>query len=710
MTSRARRATITGLGLIAALCAANIATPAGQPPELIPRELLLGAADRTTASVSPDGKLIAFLAPVQGVTNVWVAPIDAIAQARCVTRAGERPISTYYWSPDSNEILYVRDHDGDENYQLFGVRLSDAPLRPGGAAESAADPAIGYTPFAHTNVGIVAVSPLVPHTILISLNRRDPHWPDVYRLSLASGNLELVWTNPGGYRRVIADPHLQLRLAEKARQDGGYEVDRFLSNGSLQPLLVTGFDDSQTTAVVSVAANGRTVYLLDSRGRDTAALESLDLKTGTERVLAVSPTVDIASNSDGGVGGANTLIMDPRTGEVQAYSVNDLMLKWMPVGDALRNDIAFLDSHAGGQWSIAGQSGDNRLWTVSIDRPRKATQYSLFDRDRGVLTKLFSERPRLEEALLSEIKPVELPARDGRRLVGYLSVPVPSDPSAAAGRPVLRDEPAVAPPPAVLLVHGGPDERAVYGYNGYHQWLTNRGYAVLSLNYRGSTGFGKAFTNRRAWSPQVSNDLLDGIAWLTAHGVGQRDRIAIVGASYGGYSVLAGMTATPNAYACGVDAFGPTDLPALLSRGSIRSEWDANYEHLVRVFGDPRTAAGRRYLQDRSPQTHVDRLVRPVLVAQGANDPRVREVQSDRFVAALQRRGVDVTYLVFPDEGHGFAREVNLLAYAAVAESFLHRCLGGALQPIDGALQGSSMQIPVGVARIPGLASALVAR
>jgi len=629
---------------------------------------------------------------VEGVSNVWVAPITAIDQARCVTQAGKRPITSYYWAPDSTQILYLQDHDGDENNQLFGVKLASGASRTNSAPGPADGAATDYTPFPNTNTRIVAASPLVPDAILISINRRDPHWPDVYRLDLTTGALELIWTNPGGYRNVIADANLRLRLAEKAKQDGGYQVDRFFRNGSLQQWLATGFDDSQTTAVVSVVAKGTTAYVLDSRGRDTTALETLDLETGAKQLLGENPNVDIASNSDGGVGGFGTLIMDPRTGDVQAYSLNDLMLKWIPVGNALRDTIEFLDRHAGGQWTIVSQSSDNRLWTVSVDRPGEATLDYLFDRSKHTLVKLFSERPRLDGQRLAEMKPLELRARDGRRLVGYLSVPV----STGSG-----DQ--HAPTPAVMLVHGGPDERNVYGFNGYHQWLTNRGYAVLSLNYRGSTGFGKAFTNSRAWSPEVSNDLLDGVEWLTAHHIAARDRIAISGGSYGGYAVLAGLTNTPRTYACGVDAFGPTDLPALLGKDSVMPEWAANYEHLVRVFGDPRTPDGRRYLEERSPQTHVDQLVRPLLVAQGANDPRVRKVQSDRFVAALERRNVEVTYVVFPDEGHGFAREVNSLAFAAISEAFLHQCLGGGLQPIGAALHGSSMQIPVGAARIEGL-------
>jgi dipeptidyl aminopeptidase/acylaminoacyl peptidase len=656
-------------------------TPAA---DLIPRKVLLGAPTRTAASVSPDGKWLAYLAPSAGVMNVWAAPLDNIGDARVLSTARTRPITEFSWAPDSARILYLQDHNGDEQEQLFG-----APLRPG--------PVISYTPFENANTTLVAQSPLVAGAILISSNKRDPRWPDVYRLDLDSGALHLVWRNPGGYRAFHADRQLTLRLVEKARDDGGYEADRLLPHGSLVPLLQTRFEDSQTTAVVSIGGGGKTAYLLDSRDRDTAALKTLDLTTGATHLIAAEPSVDIASNSDGGVGGHHTLIVDPRTGAVQAYSVNDLTLKWEPVGAELAADIRFLNEQCGGQWLVQSQSADNELWTLLVDRPGRATLYMLFDRRKHSLTPLFSERPQLDTVKMAETEPLEIRSRDGKRLVSYLTLPSHS----ALGHRNRQ------PLPAVLVIHGGPDERNVFGYDGRHQWLADRGYAVLSINYRGSTGFGKSFTNSRAWSPDVSNDMLDGVDWLVNRGIAARDRVAILGGSYGGYATLAGLTLTPLTYACGVDAFGPTDLPALLSRNSVRPEWNADYEHLVHIFGDPRTSEGRSYLEERSPETRVSELLRPILIAQGANDPRVRKIQSDQFVDALERRHVVVTYVVFPDEGHGFLREANSLAFAAVSEAFLHRCLGGRLEPIGADIRGSSLSVPIGKEWIPGLERAL---
>jgi dipeptidyl aminopeptidase/acylaminoacyl peptidase len=665
---------------------ASTAATSQRSAQLIARELLLGNPARSAAAVSPDGTRIAFLAPNNGVMNVWVAPITEMDQARVITGATGRPIAAYYWAPDSRQILYFQDHDGDENDQLFGVSLTSGRT-------------VNYTPFPKTTATIVAMSPLRPEFILIAVNRRDPLWPDVYQLALGTGDLKLIWTNDGMYRRVIADRSLKLRLGEKTSSEGGYQVDRFLDDGSVSKSFVVEFSDSQTTTVVDAAANAAEAYLLDSRGRDTAALEIMDLGTGAIHVLGADPRVDIASNSDGGVGGEHTLIQDPRTAQVLAYSVNDLKLKWIPVGNVLKASIAFLDRRTRGQWRIASQSDDNRLWTVAVDRPNEPTSYFLFDRQRLVLEKLFSERPQLDGRGLSSMRALEIRARDGTRLVSYLSLPVGTE-TGSNGRLKRRL-------PAVVVVHGGPDERNVYGYDRYHQWLTSRGYAVLSVNYRGSTGFGKAFTNSRAWSPQVSEDILDGVNWLIAQGFANPDRIAIMGGSYGGYAALAGLATSPTAYACGVDSFGPTDLVDLLAKNSVLPDWSANYERLVRIFGDPRTEEGRSYLRERSPRTHADRVTRPLLVAQGANDPRVRKTQSDLFVDAVKLGDPETTYAVFPDEGHGFLRMANTLAFAAVAEVFLHGCVGGVFEPLGKALHDSSIEIPVGADRIPGLAAAL---
>ena len=677
---------LVALGLVVGFVAPALCVGAGSiTGAMIPRQLLLGNPTRTAAAISPDGSYIAYLAPEHGVMNVWVTPRGSLRLAKPVTHSRSQPIQAFRWAPDSRRILYLQGHDGDENNQLYGATIANGAV-------------VDYTPFAKTDTTLVAASPLVPNNILIALNRRDVHWPDIYRVNLASGHLQLVWTNPGGYIQFVADRSLVLRLGETTTAKGGYRLDEFLPDGRTRTLMTVRFDDSQTTAVASLAMSRRKLFLLDSRRRDTAALEWMDMVSGTEHLLASDPRVDIASNPDGGVGGEGTLITDPRTGEVLAYGVDDLTEKWVAVGKALAGDISFLDRAAGGQWSVASQSADDRFWTLVVDRPAEPSAYYLFDRSNRTLRRLFSTRPQLDGRPLSVMTAIVLHARDGARLISYLSLPP------------LTGHRLKHPLPGVILVHGGPDERNVYGYNPYHQWLASRGYAVLSINYRGSTGFGKAFTNSRAWSPQVSDDLLVGVRWLVARGIAVPGRNAIVGGSYGGYLALAGLESVHDAYACGVDAYGPTQLVQLLSRKSLPPEWSADYEHLVRVFGDPRTSPGRAYLQGRSPATHVNEITRPLLVAQGGNDPRVPRSQSDDLVAALARRDVPVTYLVFPDEGHVFKRPTNVLAFAAVTEAFLGKCLGGAFEPIDDALSDSSIRVPVGAQRIPGLSAALAQR
>lgn len=678
---------LVALGLVVGFAAPALGFGAGSiTGAMIPRQLLLGNPTRSAPAISPDGSYIAYLASEHGVMNVWVAPRGSLGLAKPVTHSHSWPIQAFRWAPDSRRILYLQGHDGDENNQLYGATIANGAV-------------VDYTPFANTNTTLVAASPLVPDSILIALNRRDVHWPDIYKVNLASGHLQLVWTNPGGYISFVADRSLVLRLGETTTAEGGYRLDEFLADGHTRTLMTVSFDDSHTTAVASLAMSRRKLFLLDSRGRDTAALEWMDVVSGTEHLLASDPRVDIASDPNGGEG---TLITDPRTGEVLAYGVDYLTEKWVAVGKALAGDISFLDRAAGGQWSVASQSADDRFWTLAVDRPAEPSAYYLFDRGNRALRRLFSTRPQLDGRPLSVMTAIVLHARDGTRLISYLSLPP------------LTGHRLKHPLPAVILVHGGPTERDVYGYNPYHQWLASRGYAVLSINYRGSTGFGKAFTNSRAWSPQVSDDLLVGVRWLVARGIAVPGRIAIVGGSYGGYLALAGLESGHDAYACGVDAYGPTQLVQLvtghLSHKSFPPQWSAASEHLVREFGDPRTSAGRAYLQDRSPDTHLNEITRPLLVAQGGNDPRVPRSQSDELVAALERRDVPVTYLVFPDEGHEFSRTTNVLAFAAVEETFLGKCLGGAVEPIDDALNQSSIRVPVGAQRIPGLSAVLVQR
>ena len=653
------------------------ATPAGtspEPAELLTREKLLGNPARSSARLSPDGKQLAFLAPHEGVMNIWVTDAAATGEPKVVTDERVRPIRSYFWSPDSEQILYVQDKGGDEDFLLYGVNLETGATR-------------NYTPFEDVRVTFVGGSREIEDEVLIGLNDRDPRWHDVHRLNLETGEMSLVRQNDG-YAGFVADQSLTLRLAVRPLPDGGFAIERIGADGETTPLIDIPSDDALTSGVLSIPQGADFAYMLDSRGRDTGALVKLDLASGETETIAEGRRADI-----GGI------MAHPITGEVQAYAENYLVNRWYPLGDAIKDDIAFLDEQAGGEWSVASRSDDDRSWIVGVDRVTEPFAYWLYDREAGRLEKLFTTRPELEGAPLAPMYPYEIESRDGKTLVSYLSLPPWLDPDA--------DGVPSEPVPMILNVHGGPWARDSFGYRADHQWLANRGYAVLSVNFRGSTGFGKEFVNAGdlEWGRKMHDDLLDAVEWAIERGVTTRDAVAIFGGSYGGYAVLWGMTNTPDTFACGVDIVGPSNLKTLLA--SVPPYWASFFEQLARRVGDPRTEEGLAILEERSPLNYVDNISKPLLIGQGANDPRVKQAESDQIVDAMTAKGIPVTYVLYPDEGHGFAVPENRLSFYAVTEGFLGACLGGRVEAVGDDFQGSSIQVPAGAEVVSGLAEAL---
>ena len=372
------------------------------------------------------------------------------------------------------------------------------------------------------------------------------------------------------------------------------------------------------------------------------------------------------------------------------------------MGDTLAADLKALEAIGPGEVSVNSRTLDDKTWIVTYSAAESPAVYYRYDRTpgaEGTLTRLFSARPALDGKPLAPMWPLELKSRDGLNLVSYLTLPPQADPD-GDGKPD-------APVPMVLLVHGGPWGRDEYGYSGYDQWLANRGYAVLGVNFRGSTGFGKEFTNAGdgEWAGKMHDDLIDAVQWAVGQGITTADKVAIMGGSYGGYATLAGLTFTPDTFACGVDIVGPSNLNTLLS--TVPPYWASFFEQLAKRMGDPRTDAGKKWLTERSPLTRADQIKKPLLIGQGANDPRVKQAESDQIVKAMQAKNIPVTYVLFPDEGHGFARPENNKAFNAVTEGFLAQCLGGRVEPIGKDFTGSSISVPVGADGVPGLAEAL---
>lgn len=643
---------------------------------LIPRDALFGNPERASVQISPDGRHLSWLAPLEGVLNVWVAPVTDLAAARPVTRDAARGIRAYFWTYRPDVLLYLRDTGGDEDFHAFRVDVT------GGEP-------LDLTPFEKTTADIAGVSHLVPDAVLIGMNDRDPELHDLYRVDLATGERTLVEQNTDGFLGYFADDRYQVRYALRQRPDAGLDLlSRNESGWEVSESI--GFEDSLSTAPLSLTADGSVLYMLDSRDRQTAALVAVDVATGSRSVVHSDERADVQGR----------LLVHPTTGLVQAVGVTYLEPEWAVIDDGVASDLERLRALGPGEAVVNTRTLDDSVWVVAYSAPDSPLAYHLYRRHTGEIEYLFSGRPALDGAPLVAMTGIEIPARDGLTLPSYLTLP--AGVSFQEGR-------ASGVSPMVLFVHGGPWARDTFGYDSWAQWLANRGYAVLQVNFRGSTGFGKSFTNAgdQQWAASMHDDLLDAVDWAVAQGITTPDQVAIMGGSYGGYATLAGLTFTPSAFACGVDIVGPSNLHTLLE--TIPPYWKPMFEQLARRVGDPRTEDGRALLTERSPLNRAAEIVRPLLIGQGANDPRVKQAESDQIVTAMAERDIPVTYVLFPDEGHGFHRPENSKSFNAIAENFLAAHLGGRAEPIGGDLAGSSTEVPTGADGVPGLAEALAA-
>jgi dipeptidyl aminopeptidase/acylaminoacyl peptidase len=663
---------------VAATAPATKWVATGHPSnDLIPRKLFFDNPERTNVQLSPDGKHVSWLAAKEGVLNVWVAPVDKLDDARAVTSDNARPVRIYTWTFDGRHLVYLQDKGGNENFHLWRVDVV-------GGGE-----AVDLTPMENVRAELIGLSPRHKGTLLVGLNDRDPKWHDVYEIDLASGQRKKIFENPK-YGAFVADHDLRLKIAVESRPDGGNVYTELNAPKGRKPFTaaVPG-DDALTTNAEALDRRGSMLYFVDSRGRDTGALFAVDLVTGNKKLLAEDPRSD-----------AGTLVIHPTDFTPQAVSFNYQKQEWRVLDPRVAGDFEALAKVAPGQFDIPSRTLDDQSWMVRFTSDVQPAAYYRWDRKAQKATFLFSARPALEKLRLAHSTPEVIRSRDGLDLVAYLSLPVAADPG-GTGKPS-------SPGPAVLLVHGGPWSRDNWGYSSTVQLLANRGYAVLQVEYRGSTGFGKKFVNagNLQWGKKMHQDLLDGVEWLVANGIAPRERIAIMGGSYGGYATLAGMTLTPDVFACGVDIVGPSNLLTLVK--TIPPYWEPIVAMFKARMGDWDTEAGRQAMTEVSPLTHAAAIQRPLLIGQGANDPRVNVRESDQIVKAMQEKGIPVSYIVFPDEGHGFARPENNMAFYATAEAFLSEHLGGAYQPmVADDFKGSSLKISAGRDGIPGLPAGL---
>jgi dipeptidyl aminopeptidase/acylaminoacyl peptidase len=641
---------------------------------LISRQVIFGNPDRANLQVSPDGKQLAFLAPVDGVLNVWVGPLDDPGKAKAVTQDKKRGIRSYFWAFTNQHILYVQDKDGDENWRVYSVNLkSDAEK--------------DLTPSSGVQARIQEVSHKHPKEILVALNNRDPQLHDVHRVNIDNGEIKLVLQNEG-YAEFVTDDEYAVRFGLRITPDGGQEMMERAADSTWKSFAKIGQEDALTTGPAGFDKTGKTLFMVDSRGRNTAALTTYDLQTGKQTVIAEDARADVAD-----------VMSKPVEKTIEAVAFTVERKKWKVLDKSVEQDFAYLRTVADGDFEIISRSLDDKVWIVAYLLDTGPIRYYRYARGSKKADFLFTNRKSLEGLPLAKMHPVTIKSRDGMDLVSYLTLPVGSNPD---GKPRPSK-----PGPTVLFVHGGPWHRDSWGYDPQHQWLANRDYAVLSVNFRGSTGLGKQFINAadREWGAKMHDDLVDAVKWAVAEGIADPKKVAIMGGSYGGYATLVGMTFTPDLFACGVDICGPSNLITFMN--AIPPYWQPVMDLFVKRIGDHRTEDGKKFLTERSPLTRVDRIQRPLLIGQGANDPRVKQEESDQIVKAMQQKKIPVTYVLFSDEGHGFARPENRLAFFAVAESFLGQHLGGQVEPIGKDFKGSSVTVPSGIEQVPGVSEGL---
>ena len=606
-------------------------------PPLIPRSVLFGNPDRMAPTLSPDGTRLGFVAPEEGVLNVWVGPADGSRPAAAVTHDRDRGIRDYLFCHDDRHLVYLRDTAGDEDWRLYALDLTSGESRL-------------LTPEAKVQAQIIGHNRWHPSTILVALNADNPQLHDLYRIDLPSGALTLDTRNPG-FAAWVVDTDLVARGGFSMQADGSMVLMRRsgVTGDDWTPLLEIPADDAATTDLVGFDRAGDSLYLLTSIDANATRLVRLDWTTGDTAVVAEDPRYDVAD-----------VWRDPDTRAPQAVVLDEERTRIVAIDPSLEGDLERLRALGDGELGVGRQERSDRRWLVSVAPSDGPTRYHLYDRGTGETTYLFAHKEALDDYELAPMEPFSFPARDGLEVSGYLTFP----------RGVERTG-----LPAVLNVHGGPWVRDRWGYNSEAQWLANRGYVCVQVNYRGSTGYGKAFVKAgdKQWGRAMHDDLVDAVHYVVAQGWVDKDRVGIIGGSYGGYAALAGAAFTPDVFRCAVDLVGPSNLKTLLA--SIPDYWAPMRAMLYQRVGNLETEEDM--LWERSPLSRVDDIAIPVLVAQGANDPRVKQAEAEQIVAALAEKGLPHEYLLFEDEGHGLAKPSNREIYYDAAERFLAEHLGG---------------------------------
>jgi dipeptidyl aminopeptidase/acylaminoacyl peptidase len=613
-------------------------------PPLISRNLLFGNPERTSPALSPDGNRLAWLAPdTNNVLQVWVKTVGK-DDDKIITADKHRGIRQYFWAKNNRDLVYLQDSDGDENFHAYGVDLDSGNVRD-------------YTPFQGVRAQITDLSSDFPNEALVELNLRDRSLFDVYRLNLKNGALELDTQNPGDVTAWGTDSKFRIRSAQIATLDGGTEIRvRADDRSPWKTLLKVGPEEILST--LDFSEDGQSLFLMSSIGRDTAAVVEKNIADGNEKVVAASDEVD-----------AGGLLIHPHRHVVEAVSFSPGRTHWQVVDPAVKADFEGLAKLNDGDCFVTGRTEADDIWLVGYTSDRAPGRFYRWDRKAKQGTFLFTTQPKLDGLALAEMKAVGITARDGLKINSYLTLPVGLPPKNL---------------PMVLLPHGGPWARDQWGFNSSAQWLANRGYAVLEPNFRGSTGYGKKFLNagNKQWGLTMHDDLIDAVNWAVKEGYADPHKVGIMGGSYGGYCALAAITFTPDVFACSVDICGPSNLKTLIH--SVPPYWKPMLSIFNVRLGDVDDPKDDALITKASPLNSADRIIRPLLIGQGANDPRVKQAEAEQIVAAIEKNHGNVIYVLYPDEGHGFARPQNRTDFNARAEAFLGTYLGGRVEPMEG--------------------------
>lgn len=604
--------------------------------QLIPRNVLFGNPEKTSPQVSPDGTKMAYLAPINNILNVWVGTIGS-DNYQPITKDEDRGVRFYFWAQDNKHIMYIQDVGGNENWRLYATSLETRETRD-------------LTPFENVQVQIIDRDKHFPNELLIGMNKENPQVHDVYHLDLTTGELTLVAKNPGNIMNWVTDAHFKVRGAVTALPDSGTELlVRDDEHSEWRKLVTWDADDSLTSGAIGFALDGQSITLQDSRNVNAGRLVKLNIATGDITVIAEDPQYDVGN-----------VIIQPDTHEVQAVAFNKDRNEWVVLDESIKMDFDNIGSVHRGDFFIISRDNADTTWVIAFTVDKGPVPFYAYDRKSQKVTFLFDNQPELNKYMLATMEPISFTSRDGLTIHGYLTLPQGEHKTNL---------------PMVLNVHGGPWGRDEWGYRPDAQWFANRGYACLQVNFRGSTGYGKDFVNAgdREWGRNMHNDLVDAVQWAIDKGIADPEMVAIFGGSYGGYAALVGATFTPDLFCCAVDIVGPSNLNTLIR--TIPPYWSTFLATFHRRVGNPDTE--EEFLNSRSPLFRVDQIKIPILIGQGANDPRVKQAESEQIVEAMKSKGIDYEYMLFPDEGHGFAKPENRLKFFAAAEKFLAKHLGG---------------------------------